>query len=1218
MIISPSPSSQFSVMDHHSASNNKPTNKSNAMSIDSPPTNNVNNSTTTSSSSTNSPQHDASSQPPPPSTRPLKPSHSAKLALISVQNANYMGARTQINLCPPGKAREELLQILQTKQRRKKNAPTLSSSLTLNSGSSNNTSLNLSQPAPIRRSLSFQRASSVTTVGSMSIRSTAEELSFTNFEKIIGESGVAEYKHEEEKFLSNPNVLLNNKSSGNRRKSTGSTSSSVTGGGAGNADEDEIQEDPSSGDEDELDYLLFDDEDSPMLQDDRDANSDKDYPVTEPLYLCGTEAVSEIRGSANSGKIAFNFRKLKWFDSITATDRATARQFLKKEIANLKKRDVKALTSHLKKVQRREKRRREIEQGRSRSRIGSETDRLLMEEEDDDESMYHQFSGIGKLPSPMTPSLSAALVLESLSLNPLESIEGMAKCYEGIVAAGSALLDSKIDDPTSTDKKKHSKEEIVNALAPLLITTLEKASGDTILALAKLRKSCGTKRYQRRFIQRIAPHLIRPPNAAMWCLRHQQDMESILAAAELILDKSSEIFHKEWYEHGRTILADSKRAETLKAAAMQLKSLSAQQPSDRLIKAGLSSKKGGVNHRRSRSGSFFKASMDGSGSGNEVMAEWEILAVDQQIRDSIHNLFTKDWRRVVVSNAPPRDGEPQSKKLRGITAGKSSKSSVNEIDTLSASSSNDQSQYVNSPPRLSHHNRMLPSNNSGPLSSSSGPRSSSSSAQDYSSEQKNEFQKPDLYDPSTPPHTPRNNENEVPNTPPRSPPHAPSYNLSPRNNPLSPNKFIDTTNTGPGSSMDARSSSPAPLSPVNSYRRQQDSGHQRFTSNATGSSPSAQSKYLRTLTSTAAERKRTVAACRALRAQIARFEDSFIKMHGRPPKGAAERAPLATTYAQYREWKRAIRADAASRIQALARGARVRSYLSQEPRFRDIVRRKAGRPKKVIYPHLSMPENMNKSSKMHSQPIAPMPRKDDSVEIVMGPPSSTWSKRSITDQSHDSSTFNASQFTRNSGSVNSVNTFKFEIAHLSLPELQTQKRELKQELKKYDMNFYNQHGRMPVKAEKEPIRHLYEKYNQLKNRITAVERDPSLIQQSVPGPRRKQTLNLTSPSESSNNSNTTTESQPSHHSLLNHSRPEPSYGRHAPVPGPTTTPDLAALKTEKQALHQMLRSYEKEFYKKYNRQVSSYADIRPVASQYRRYKDIKKSIAALQSAVGEN
>lgn len=87
---------------------------------------------------------------------------------------------------------------------------------------------------------------------------------------------------------------------------------------------------------------------------------------------------------------------------------------------------------------------------------------------------------------------------------------------------------------------------------------------------------------------------------------------------------------------------------------------------------------------------------------------------------------------------------------------------------------------------------------------------------------------------------------------------------------------------------------------------------------STGSASLEATHYRMLTSSTAAERKRTVAACCALRSQIQRFKEAFMQLHGQPPKGASERArPLATTYAQYREWKRVIRADAVCRIQAL-------------------------------------------------------------------------------------------------------------------------------------------------------------------------------------------------------------------------------------------------------------------------------------------------------------
>jgi hypothetical protein len=50
-------------------------------------------------------------------------------------------------------------------------------------------------------------------------------------------------------------------------------------------------------------------------------------------------------------------------------------------------------------------------------------------------------TALSRFPRDMTPPLAAALLVESLSLNPRESVEGMARCYDGIVSAGTALLD---------------------------------------------------------------------------------------------------------------------------------------------------------------------------------------------------------------------------------------------------------------------------------------------------------------------------------------------------------------------------------------------------------------------------------------------------------------------------------------------------------------------------------------------------------------------------------------------------------------------------------------------------------------------------------------------------------------------------------------------------------------------------------------------------------
>jgi hypothetical protein len=177
---------------------------------------------------------------------------------------------------------------------------------------------------------------------------------------------------------------------------------------------------------------------------------------------------------------------------------------------------------------------------------------------------------------------------------------------------------------------------------------------------------------------------------------------------------------------------------------------------------------------------------------------------------------------------------------------------------------------------------------------------------------------------------------------------------------------------------------------------------------------------------------------------------------------------------------------------------------------------------------------------------------------------------------------------------------------------------LKAQLKQYDMNFARKHGRMPVKAEKEPIRHLYENYNSLKSEIQRLEAEGR---------------SSASTTQSSSLSSLPQRALSPPGSDGGMSGGEEGSGKSSPMPGrnmrklpkPASPPigsatssgappsqDLAALKAEKSQLHQMLRAYEKEFFRENRRQVSSFADIRPVASQYRRYKEIKRNLAALQ------
>ena len=1275
---------------------------------------------------------------------PPKPCHSSRMALLCVQNAIYMGARTQLGLCPPGRARRKLAGRLRERKETDKNSGgsgagggsgrQLGGSLTSSAGSS-------TAAAGVSASLSRGRLGRVTSVSSSTAAAAAAAARLLAedgliIERILGEDGLRQYDAAEEECLTNADYFENQI----------------------NSDGDELIEDPSSGDDDDLDA---DGDDARIPRSSDPAATLRSHVHREPLYTpSGSDPASAaqngtvgamVGGSASSGKLPFNQRKVRWFDSVAASDRAAARQYLRTELSKLRKRDGAMLVKHLQMMQRRERRLLE--------KTNTNDASLSDEEEEDALHAMEQTAaalGVTSLPDNMTPSLSAAMVLESLSLNQLESVEGMSKCYDAIVAAGSAILDAELDGGTSpangsatspagsaskfsfgtrsagesASKKKPTKSEIMAALAPVLITTLEQPAGEVILALANLRRMCGTRRYQRRFVQRVAPSLIRPPSGAMWCLRHQRDMEAILACAEMMFEMAHDIFSAGWHERGRQILADSVRAGALRAAAEQLKSLSSPQSSDSLI-TGLS---GARIHSR---GNALKKGATPS-EGVEPLAEWEVLAVDVEIRSSINNLFSKDWsRQIATSHSVPRDDASVGsyRHRRGISSAKPKPVKGEKPSEISSSSlvpaaSSALLQPPPSPiaatlsPRSLHHKAPLPLSpasqmpppastqvlqpNSDSLDSVFGQSFTSGSEGGMvapgspSSRKTHKAYVGDTTGNRSPPHTPTPTQQ----TPPGSPlieargdpgmdsamvaaPQLPSMSSDAPSAPLTP---------GRSSQSQAIVHSPVPLSPMSvgaaSYSSMDSN---RITSGASVSSSvtgsqtaqqSAQTAYLRTLTSTAAERKRTVAACRALRAQISRFEEAFIQLHGRPPKGAAERAPLATTYAQYREWKRAIRADAACRIQALFRGARVRWMLlrSNNPRMSRVVLTRAGRPdfgsasagnvpgtersdasagrgsqnhvlNKISIPveiggdkadSLATPILTQKASPPSSrvgslvrtgenetsegdandapgQPISPQL----SPNWSGNPPNLSVAKRMTAADSSTPSDGPSPSSASPSGRV-SISNLTFGGVHMNdLPvqDLQARKRELKQQLKQYDMNFAKIHGRMPVKAEKEPIRHLYESYNALKARITYLERE-GINPSGPPMPYRRSQSDRGSLAHSSAGSvgSAASDASSGDEAPMDIREPprsskrkdkSPSSASGSPSAAGSSSQDLASLKAEKGQLHQMLRSYEKDFFKLHNRQVSSFADIRPVASQYRRYKEIKKAIAAAQQGQGE-
>jgi len=183
------------------------------------------------------------------------------------------------------------------------------------------------------------------------------------------------------------------------------------------------------------------------------------------------------------------------------------------------------------------------------------------------------------------------------------------------------------------------------------------------------------------------------------------------------------------------------------------------------------------------------------------------------------------------------------------------------------------------------------------------------------------------------------------------------------------------------------------------------------------------------------------------------------------------------------------------------------------------------------------------------------------------------------------------------------------------PELQAERRNLKSMLKKYDNDFYRKHDRMPNKSEKEPIRHLYDKYKSLKLQIEkfnstasisagTVTTQSSVQQQPLQPSKLSHRISsfqsqCGSVDDSYTSSNTETLRR-NDHMFNDGNRMSANINR------------LEELYAEKKNLYQMLRYNEQKFLKENNRPLSTYDDIKPVASQYRRYKEIKKTIAVLR------
>ena len=199
-----------------------------------------------------------------------------------------------------------------------------------------------------------------------------------------------------------------------------------------------------------------------------------------------------------------------------------------------------------------------------------------------------------------------------------------------------------------------------------------------------------------------------------------------------------------------------------------------------------------------------------------------------------------------------------------------------------------------------------------------------------------------------------------------------------------------------------------------------------------------------------------------------------------------------------------------------------------------------------------------------------------------------------------------------------------EIRSWNLEDLVVKKNDLKQQLKKFDIQFARRNGRVPVKEEKEPIRLLYNVYNEMKDQICLKTHenteDNGWVALEVP-------LDNVNEKNSSDIGTTDTQTVDSLLHINNQGSSRPCeeikgfvFGSlgcklgNSPWEAMVVETDLAALsreealakwKEETGRLYKLLKTYEKDFFQEHNRQVGCRADIKPVMSFYRRYNKLK-------------
>jgi len=243
-----------------------------------------------------------------------------------------------------------------------------------------------------------------------------------------------------------------------------------------------------------------------------------------------------------------------------------------------------------------------------------------------------------------------------------------------------------------------------------------------------------------------------------------------------------------------------------------------------------------------------------------------------------------------------------------------------------------------------------------------------------------------------------------------------------------------------------------------------------------------------------------------------------------------------------------------------------------------------------------------------------------------------------------------------------------ELISFNLDELNSEKRNVKNELKHYDSTFEKIYGRLPNRTEKEPMRPLYMYYKKLKQAIAKKEQElkgnPSNAKQTSNSERNRSrdssahstgsavgSLNVSGVSALSTGSDGSRSGQATGTSSSNRrqasgtaistnqrgsgsgiatatssstsgSSTVAGNGSGAAGSGSMSLNEvkrlLEELRNERSELRVTLHNFQSEFSRTHNRKIRYHKDIAPVENEYKRYKEVKSEIAKYETIVESN